>query len=135
LGFDAIEIFAPSHDAVDRAELKSLLSQYGLEVAAWEPGPAWSSTGLSLTHPDAANRESAREFVKQMIDFGAEFSAPAIIGSMQGRWGGDLDFLNALELLRTSLDELGAYAAEKQVPLFYETAQSLRDKPAQNDFR
>jgi sugar phosphate isomerase/epimerase len=120
LGFDAIEIFAPSPDAVDRTELRSLLANHELEVAAVGTGAGMVKHGLSLTDPDAAKRESAIQFVKQMIDFGAEFSAPAIIGSMQGRWGGDLDLAGALQLLRVALDELGPYAAEKDVPLIYE---------------
>src|SRR5207253_73281 len=40
---------------------------------------------------NAEQRERAREFVKGMIAFAAEFGAPAIIGSMQGRWGGDVE--------------------------------------------
>ena len=34
LGFDAIEIFAPSGSAVDRRELRSLLEQHKLQLAA-----------------------------------------------------------------------------------------------------
>lgn len=120
LGFDAVEIFAPAPDAVDPAELKPLLEKLNLSVAAVGTGAGMVKHGLALTSTDASQRERAVDFVKSMIDFGAGYSAPAIIGSMQGKWGGDLDRDAALDLLRGALNELGGYAAEKNVPLIYE---------------
>lgn len=120
LGFDAIEIFAPSHDTVDRDELTALLKEYNLKVAAVGTGAGMVKHGLSLADPSPAKRDAAKEFIRQMIDFGGPFGAPAIIGSMQGKWGGDLDLDGALALLREALDELGPYAARHDVPLIYE---------------
>ena len=120
LGFDAVEIFAPGPDAVDRDELRSLTLQHGCGVAAVGTGAGMVKHGLSLTDPKADRRTQAVEFVKSMIDFGAEFNAPAIIGSMQGRWGGETDRSTALEYLSSALEELGEYAATQDVPLIYE---------------
>lgn len=120
LGFDAIEIFAPSHDTVDRDELSVLLKEHNLKVAAVGTGAGMVKHGLSLTDPSPEKRDAAKEFIRQMIDFGGPFGAPAIIGSMQGKWGGDLDLDGALALLREALDELGPYAARHDVPLIYE---------------
>lgn len=120
LGFDAIEIFAPSADSVDRQELANLLNQHSLQVAAVGTGAGMVKHGLSLTDADPEKRLAARAFIRQMIDFGGPFGAPAIIGSMQGRWGGDISQDDALALLRESLDELGPYAARHGVPLIYE---------------
>ena len=52
-GFDAIEIFAPGPDAVNRGELKDLLSQHSIEVAAVGTGAGMVKHQLSLTDPDA----------------------------------------------------------------------------------
>jgi len=120
LGFDAIEIFAPSADAVDRKELKQLLETHKLAVAAVGTGAGMVKHGLSLTDADATKRSQAREFVKQIIEFGGEFSAPAIIGSMQGKWGGAISRDEALGFLREALNELGPYADKYNVPLIYE---------------
>jgi len=120
LGFDAVEIFAPSSTAVDRDELNGLLEKHGLKVAAVGTGAGMVKHGLNLTHPDADHRAKARAFVKEMIDFGAAYNAPAIIGSMQGRWGGDIDRPAALQLLADSLNELGPYAKSQGVILIYE---------------
>ena len=120
LGFDAVEIFAPSPSAVDGSELRTLLARHKLEVAAVGTGAGMVIHGLSLTDPDPGRRDEARGFIRQMIDFGAPYNAPAIIGSMQGRWGGNIDRAQSLDMLGQSLNELGAHAATKGVPLIYE---------------
>ena len=120
LGFDAVEIFAPGPDAVDRAALHQLVETTGLAVAAVGTGAGMVKHGLSLSDPELGKRVSAQEFVKAMIDFGAEFECSAIIGSMQGRWGAELDKPTALGFLREGLNDLGRYAEEKDVPLIYE---------------
>lgn len=120
LGFDAVEIFAPGPDAVDPQELKKLVEQSGLAVAAVGTGAGMVKHGLSLTDPDNEKRLRAKAFVRDMIEFGGPFGAPAIIGSMQGKWGGDLSRDAALALLREALDELAPEAARYNVPLIYE---------------
>ena len=120
LGFDAIEIFAPSPDAVDQEELTALLDKHDLKVAAVGTGAGMVKHGLSLTDPNPEKRDAAKDFIRQMIDFGGPFNAPAIIGSMQGKWGGDIDRDQALAFLKEALDELGPYAAKHNVPLIYE---------------
>lgn len=120
LGFDAIEIFAPGPDAVDLPKLTALLQQHKLQVAAVGTGAGMVKHGLSLTDTDAAKRQAAVDFVVSMIDFGGPLNAPAIIGSMQGRWGADLSKQAALELLAEALEQLGPHAAKHDVPLIYE---------------
>ncbi len=120
LGFDAVEIFAPGPEAVDPVELQGLIDQHALKVAAVGTGAGMVKHGLSLTDPDPAKRQAARDFVRQMIEFGGRFDAPAIIGSMQGKWGGALTREAALELLAEALNELGPQAEKFGVPLIYE---------------
>lgn len=120
LGYDAVEVFAPGPDAVDPRELKSLLEANNLELAAVGTGAGMVKHGLSLTSTDAAQRTRAIEFVEGMIDFGGPFGAPAIIGSMQGKWSAELSKDDALALLRAALNTLGAHAARHNTPLIYE---------------
>ena len=82
LGFDAVEIFAPGATAVDRNELGALIKKHNLAVAAVGTGAGMVINRLSLTDPDRGKRLEAIAFVENMIDFGAEYDAPAIIGSM-----------------------------------------------------
>lgn len=120
LGFDAVEVFPPSADEPALKELPALVEQHGLRVAAVGTGAGWVIHKLSLTHPDSANRGRARDFIKGIIDLAGGFAAPAIIGSMQGRWEGDIDRGRALGWLAEALEELGGHAARHGVPLLYE---------------
>jgi len=120
LGFDAIEIFPPSATAIDRTELTALLAKWNLRVAAVGTGAGWVAHKLMLTHADPAIRARAREFIRGIIDFAAGFGAPAIIGSMQGRWEGAVTREQALEWLAEALEDLGEHAAQRGVPLIYE---------------
>jgi len=120
LGFDAIEIFAPGPDAVDRDELRQLITATGLDVAAVGTGAGMVKHRLSLTDPDPDRRRQACDFVRDMIDFGGPFGAPAIIGSMQGRFGGDVSLDQAMGYLAESLEQLAPHAAKYHLPLVYE---------------
>ncbi len=119
-GFDAVEIFAPGPDAVDRQQLQKLVDRFGLPVAAVGTGAGMVLQGLNLVDSDDDRRAEAIRFIRDMIDFGAEFSAPAVIGSMQGKWGGDLDQVTALARLKDALEQLGDHAAGRNVNLLYE---------------
>jgi sugar phosphate isomerase/epimerase len=120
LGFDAVEIFAPSPTTVDAGSLKALLKEVELEVAAVGTGAGMVIHGLNLTDANPDKRASAKDFIRQMIDFGAPYGAPAIIGSMQGKWGGGTTRDAALNLLGEALNELGSHAESRNVPLIYE---------------
>ena len=120
LGFDAVEIFPPSANAIDIAELQDLLDRHKLRVAAIGTGGGWVLHKWTLTHSDAAVREQAREFIRAIIDLAAGFGAPAIIGSMQGRWENEVTREQALAWLGEALDDLGAHAAKRGQMLLYE---------------
>ena len=120
LGFDAVELFAPGPDAVDPRQIRSLLDEHGLELAAVGTGAGMVLHGLSLVDPDPAKRAEAKTFIRSMIDYGGPFQAPAIIGSMQGRWGGDVDRDTALGWLGEAVSELGDHARQYGIPLIYE---------------
>ena len=120
LGFDAVEIFPPGPDDIDTIELRKLLSDTGLSVAAVGTGAGWVKHKLALTSPDPAVHGQAMAFVESMIDFAAVFDAPVIIGSMQGRWGEGISRETALGYLSQSLLNLGLYASKFNLPLLYE---------------
>jgi sugar phosphate isomerase/epimerase len=120
VGFEAIEIFPRGADGFDRAALTKLLRQHSLKLAAMGTGAGWVVHKLSLTHCDAAVRLRAREFIRSIIDLAGSFDAPAIIGSMQGRWEGEVTRAQALAWLAEALEDLGAHAATHGVPLLYE---------------
>jgi sugar phosphate isomerase/epimerase len=126
LGFDGLEVFAPGPDAVPAEVLGEALKARGLALAAVGTGAGWVKHKLLLTDADAGQRKRGVEFVRSMIDFGAAAGAiaggpaPAIIGSMQGRWSGDVTKETALGWLRDALEELGAHAASRGAILLIE---------------
>jgi sugar phosphate isomerase/epimerase len=75
---------------------------------------------LQLCQADASQRRAAAEFIGRYIDFGAKFGAPAIIGSMQGRWDESVSKQQALEFLTQALGELGQRAHDQGTILLYE---------------
>jgi sugar phosphate isomerase/epimerase len=120
LGYDAIEVFPPAANAPALAELPSLIEKHRLPLAAMGTGAGWVVHKLTLTHADAGVRERAKEFIRAIIDTAGKLHAPAIIGSMQGRWEGNVSRAQALEWLGNALNELGEHAARHNVPLLYE---------------
>lgn len=120
LGFDGVELFARSAEEVNAKELKHLLQAHNLKLAAMGTGAGWLRRKLRLTDPDPVIREQARAFVGGIIDLAGSFGAPAIIGSMQGRWEGEVSREQALAWLREALEQLGPRAHAQGVPLLFE---------------
>lgn len=120
LGFDGVEIFPPGPEAIDVESTRRLLADHGLVLAAMGTGAGWVRKKLSLTSGDFLVRKQAEEFIRAMIDTAGALGAPAIIGSMQGRWGEGIDRMTALGYLGEALNRLGEHAKLLGVPLLYE---------------
>jgi sugar phosphate isomerase/epimerase len=118
LGFAAIEIFPPSANSVDHAELQEVLASNSLNLAAVGTGGGWVKHKLTLTSADPVIRERAREFISEMISFAAPFGAAVIIGSLQGRSDAEVPREKALDYLGDSLRQLASRAAAHNVPPF-----------------
>ncbi len=120
LGFDAVEVFPPGPDAVAPDALRALLDDNGLSLAAVGTGAGWVKHKLSLTSPDAAVRDKAVAFVQSIMTLAAKFDAPAIIGSMQGKWDGAVTKPIALRYLGSALFKLDEHAHDLGTTLLYE---------------
>ena len=120
LGFDAVEVFAPNANAIPVDELRALTAQHNLKVAAVGTGGGWVIHKWHLCQPEAASRDNAKNFIRAIIDAGAQLGAPAIIGSMQGRFEGEVSKEQAHDFLRDALNELGEHAKAAGVTLIYE---------------
>lgn len=120
LGFDAVELFAPSAEAIRSLPLTDLLKRHNLKLAAVGTGAGMVVHKLHLCDPDPARRQKAEQFIRDIMNAGAEFSAPAIIGSMQGKWDDAVDQPTATGHLRDALQRLGEHAESLGTTLIYE---------------
>lgn len=120
LGFDAIEVFAPSADAIKSLSLSELLKRHNLKLAAVGTGAGMVVHKLQLCDADSSRRQQAEQFIRDIMNAGAEFGAPAIIGSMQGKWDDVVDQLTATGYLRDALQRLGEHAKSLGTVLIYE---------------
>lgn len=119
-GFDDVELFLPGPDFVTVEKIKALCATHGLGIAAVGTGAGMVKHGISLTDPSPEKRVAALDFIARMIDFGGQLGAPAILGSMQGKHGGDVSRNQALEWLADALRVAGETAAKYDVPFIYE---------------
>lgn len=120
IGFDAVELFLPSANAVPLGTVQDLMRKHSLKVAAVGTGAGWVKHKLRLTDYDPAVREQARTFCLGMINFAGHLGAPAIIGSMQGRWEGAVTRDQSLDWLAEALIQLGERAAAHGMVTLYE---------------
>jgi sugar phosphate isomerase/epimerase len=120
LGFDAVEIFPSGADELLAARPAAVAASHGLAIAAVGTGAGYVKHGLHLVHHDATVRQTAREFIRALIDSAADLGAPAIIGSMQGRSSPEVPRDAALDHLAAALTELGSQAAARGQVLLYE---------------
>jgi sugar phosphate isomerase/epimerase len=120
LGFDAVEIFPPSADAVNVDQLHQLLHTHHLALAAIGTGAGWLRQRLTLTSADNHVRQQAIQFVRSLIDLAGQFGASVIIGSMQGHWRGQVDRPRALSYLALALDNLGERARQYGSRILFE---------------
>ena len=115
-----MEVFPPGPDAVDTDQLRSLLDEYQLSLAAVGTGGGWVRQRLVLTSADAGQRQQAADYVRSIIDLAGSFGASAIIGSMQGNANEQTDKETALGYLADAMSTLGEHARQYNTALIYE---------------
>ena len=120
LGFDAVEIFAPDAAAVKALNLKKLLGDNGLSLAAFGTGAGFLQRQLTLTSPSASVRAEAIDFVRAMLHEAAEFKSQVIIGSLQGRWSSEVSRFDAECHLGVAILNLVDEALSLGVTLLFE---------------
>ena len=120
LGFDAVELFTASGNAIQSETLKILLDRFNLKLAAVGTGAGKVINGLTLTDNDSDIRKKAIAFIVEMMEFAAPFGSPAIIGSMQGNSVQGNSHSHGIGLLAESLHILDEHAGSLGVKLIYE---------------
>ena len=94
-------------------------------------GAGWVIRRLSLTDPDPEKRLGAQAFIRSIIDWGGAFGAPAIIGSMQGRWGDGVSQEDAMSRANDQ-EELAKRIAKAKQGIFDDDDDVKRKAGAMN---
>ncbi len=120
IGFDAVEFFLPSAEAVDPARLQDTLAAHQLSLSALGTGAGMLLHQLTLSSEDDDVRRRGVEFVLPLIDLAGSFGACVIIGSMQGSVQKGQEKAAVLRRLGDSLRQLADHAAERDVVVIME---------------
>jgi sugar phosphate isomerase/epimerase len=84
MGYDGVELALRHPDEIDRATLRTWLTETGLEVSCVSTGQVFASLGVSLTDPDPKARMTSKEMFAQFIDLASEFGQKVNIGRIRG---------------------------------------------------
>jgi sugar phosphate isomerase/epimerase len=110
-GYQGVELAIRDPKLVDPAELKAVVSRYGLQVPAIGTGQAWGEERLSFTSDDPAVRRAAIERIKSHIPLAAEFGAAVILGLIRGISPPGQSHEQSMDYLVAALQECSAAAA------------------------
>ncbi len=121
LGYDGVEtaIKNPT-SAVTKEIIDSILKDHNLPITAVGTGQAFVDEGLSLTSEDEKIRLSAIKRIIDHIKFASSIIPKpfVIIGLIRGKSNGNK--VKALDLLKTSLDQISDIAIKEDVYLLLE---------------
>ena len=134
LGFDAIEVFPPSADALDaRANCGRCSTTTAWLWPRWAPARAGSRHRLTSASPNLPRARRRATSSARSSTSPAPFGAPAIIGSMQGRSGDGVGPRHRCRLPHRRPRRPRRTRQQYGVPLVYRAAEPLRDEPGQHD--
>jgi 5-keto-L-gluconate epimerase len=84
LGYDAIELALADANECDVAEIKRLLDNHRMSLAAISTGRVFAERKVWMTHPDAAIRRRAVAVVNGLVDLAAVFGSRVNLGRARG---------------------------------------------------
>ena len=118
-GYDGVELALKDPNEVDKAALRKLLNETGMEISAISTGQVFAERGLMFTKEDPAKRAELEKIFKGFIDLASEFSGLVNIGRVRGFIKGR-DKAMCEDLFVEMARKLCDYAAPKGVKLILE---------------
>ncbi len=119
LGYDGVEIAIRDPRVVDPVQIKKIVDENNIEIAAIGTGQAYNQEGLCMTSPDKIIRKKTIERLMLQIDFASYFGAHLIIGLIRGSIK-DISYEEGVKLFIEGLTEIGEYAKEKGIKIVIE---------------
>lgn len=111
LGYDGVELMSARPAQIDAANLRRMLSDRGLEVAAIGSGGVYMTDRLTLLAEDAEVSRRAEARLQELIRLASAVEAPVVtVGGFRGRaaWGGSDGRRQLAEGLSRAADQAAA---------------------------
>lgn len=126
IGFDAIQLTVNRPKEVSIAPLLQAAEKHGLAISSIATGLGYSMDGLSLGHPDRANREQAVQRMIEHIQLATELGNPlVIIGAIRGWAKENSSWSEFEEYFTDSVKRLLDEAVKKDITLILEANDHL----------
>ena len=119
-GYDYVEIHSTTPDELDDPSLARALEKHNVKVGALGTGRLYVNAGLSLTDTDPAIRSKAIEQMKRYVDAAQRLNSLVIIGCVRGNVPSPDQRETVTELLGQAMQELDAYALDRNVIMVFE---------------
>ena len=120
LGYDGVELHLRRPTDIDRSAVRQLARDLGLGIPMIGTGMAVED-GLTFSDPDPEVRRRAVVRLREQIELGQYLGSMAVIGSIKGRLGNDLEGRAArLSLIRGCIEECVRAAQEMGAVLLVE---------------
>ena len=119
LGYDGVELFARNPRGLDRRAIAETIKRYGLAVPELSTGPS-SEDGLTLTDPDPAVRQAARERLRDYIEMAAHWGAQIHLGRIRGAVPDGPGATDAWKLMKEGFLETAEYGQSRGVRVLLE---------------
>ena len=119
LGYDGVELFARNPRELDQQAIADTIRRHGLVVPEISTGPA-SEDGLSLTDPDPAVRQRARERLRDYVDMASRWGAQMHLGRIRGSVPEGPAAADAWKLMREGFLDAAEYGRGRGVRVLLE---------------
>jgi len=113
LGYDGVELFARNPRGLDRRAIAETIKRYGLAVPELSTGPS-SEDGLTLTDPDPAVRQAARERLRDYVEMAAHWGAQIHLGRIRGVVPDGPGATDAWKLMKEGFMEMAEYGQPRE---------------------
>jgi len=123
--FDGIEISLANPEEISLSELRDLVDNYQIGIAAVATGGIAVRDGLIFSSPEKSIRKAAVQRIKKHIEFASLFNAVVVIGLVKG-WVIN-DYSQSENRITECLKECNEYSMEKGVNIALEPINRFQE--------
>lgn len=117
IGYDGVELMVRDASLLNANEIKAMVHQYGLQIAAVGTSPIPAQDKLTLASENEKTRHQAMERALAAADFAGALNVPLCIGKFRGNVSQEN---NSLATLAESFAKICQRAAEYKIPVLLE---------------